>query len=121
MDGGEWLMKENTSRTNPPKPLLMIPKIPSSELKIQLPKQIEVFEYYAISDGHSRIFKEEDGVKELGCQVIPDPCMVSYRNLFINGVLQPKESYAVYPGVLILKTEDVPPKDAPVILQMFKV
>ncbi|MFK9094766.1 DUF4183 domain-containing protein [Bacillus salipaludis] len=42
-------------------------------------------------------------------------------NLFINGVLQPKESYEVQSGIIRLKTDDVPPNGAPVILQMFKV
>ncbi|TQE88079.1 DUF4183 domain-containing protein, partial [Ureibacillus terrenus] len=39
---------------------------------------------------------------------------------FINGVLQPKENYEVECGMLKLITEDLPPKGAPIILQMFK-
>lgn len=42
-------------------------------------------------------------------------------NLFVNGVLQPKENYDVQRGVIKLNTLDVPPKGAPVILQMFIV
>lgn len=99
----------------------MIPTLPTEVLRFRLPKQVEVFEYYTISDGYCRIYKEDDGMKELGNQVILDPCMVSYMNLFINGVLQPKESYEVQSGVIMLKTDDTPPKGAPVILQMFKV
>ncbi|MFJ7744646.1 DUF4183 domain-containing protein [Peribacillus sp. NPDC097295] len=113
--------EKNTCKNNLTKPLLTIPMIPSKEVRYRLPKKVEVFEYYTISNGHCRIYKEEDGIKELGKQVILDPCKVSYMNLFINGVLQPKENYEVQSGVIMLKTEDVPTKGTPVILQMFKV
>ena len=103
------------------KPFLKIPIMPLEEARYHIPKKVEVCEYYTISDGFCRIYKEEDGIIELGKQVILDPCQVSFMNLFINGVLQPKESYDVQGGVIILKTVDVPPKGAPVILQMFKV
>ncbi len=113
--------KEITCIYKMTRPLLTIPFIPSDEVRYRLPRKVEVYEYYTISDGHSRLYKEEDGVDELGKQVILGPCKVSYMNLFINGVLQPKESYIVQSGVLRLKTEDVPPKGAPVVLQMIKV
>lgn len=114
-------MKNNTCKNNFNKPLLTIPNNPPVEVRYRFPKQVEVFEYYTISDGHSRIYKDEDGIVGIGNQVIPNPSMVSHINLFINGVLQPKESYDVQSGVIHLKTVDVPPKGAPVILQMIKV
>lgn len=114
-------MKKRTYIHTVSKPFLTIPTIPSVHVRYRLPKQIEVFEFYAISDGYCRIFKESDGISGLGNQVILDPCMVSYMNLFINGVLQPRESYEVKSGVIKLITEDVAPKGAPIILQMFKV
>jgi len=104
-----------------PSPLLMIPSLPSTSLYFRCPKKIDVIEFYAISDGRSRIYKENDGVKGIGKQIILDPKKVSYMNLFINGVLQPKESYEVGRGVIKLKTVDVPIKGAPVILQMLIV
>ncbi|MFC0271875.1 DUF4183 domain-containing protein [Metabacillus herbersteinensis] len=102
-------------------PVITIPSLPPRIIRNHSPKKVKVFEFYAISDGYSRIFNEEDGVKELGKQVILDPCKVSYMNLFLNGVLQPKESYVVESGVIKLKTIDVPTKGAPLILQMIKV
>ncbi|MCM3118769.1 DUF4183 domain-containing protein [Neobacillus sp. MER 74] len=103
------------------KPFLKIPIIPSEEIRYRLPKKVEVIEFYTISNGYKRIFKEEDGINEIGIKIILDPCEVSYMNLFINGVLQPKENYDVQSGVIKLNTVDVPIKGAPVILQMFIV
>lgn len=111
-------MKEQTSSTKQSKPYLTIPQIPSEEISFRIPKQVEVFEYYTISNGTSRMFSDKDGIIEN--QKIMDPSMVSYMNLFINGVLQPKENYDVHCGIIKLKTEDLPPKGTPVILQMFK-
>jgi hypothetical protein len=104
-----------------PSPFITIPFLPTKVVHNRSPKKIKVFEFYAISDGCSRIYKEKNGVKELGKQIILDPKKVSYMNLFINGVLQPKENYEVGRGVIKLKTIDVPVKGAPVILQMFIV
>lgn len=103
------------------KPIITLPSLPNKIFHYRSPRNIKVFEFYAISDGCSRIYKEEDGVKELGKQVILCPSEVSYMNLFLNGVLQPKESYGVESKVLMLKTIDVPTKGAPIILQMIKV
>lgn len=100
------------------KPFLKIPIIPLEASCFRLPKKVEIIEFYTISNGWSRIFKEEDGMNEIGVQKILDPCEVSYMNLFINGVLQPKETYEVQRGIIRLKTVDVPIKGAPVILQM---
>ncbi|MEK3800407.1 DUF4183 domain-containing protein [Peribacillus sp. FSL H8-0477] len=115
------LNKSRNTINNLSSPFLTIPIIPSEEVRYRLPKKVKVYEYYSISDGHCRVFKEADGVKELGKQEILDPNDVSYMNLFVNGVLQPKESYDVQRGVIKLNTLDVPPKGAPVILQMFIV
>jgi len=115
------MMKKDTCIQNLSMPFLTIPAIPPDEVRYHIPKKIDVFEFYTISDGYCRIFKEEDGINGLGNQVILDPLMVSYMNLFINGVLQPKENYDVRSGMIKLNTEDVPPKGVPVILQMFKV
>lgn len=95
--------------------------LPSVTIRYRLPREIEVFEFYAISNGYCKIVNESDGVCDIGEQKILDPCMVSHFNLFINGVLQPKENYEVKSGFIVLKTEDVPPKGAPIILQMFKL
>ncbi len=102
-------------------PFLKIPIIPPEVVRYCPPKKVVVIEFYTISDGCRRIYKEKDGMNELGKQIILDPSEVSYMNLFINGILQPKENYDVQCGVIKLKTEDVPIKGAPIILQMFIV
>lgn len=86
-----------------------------------IPRDVLLFEFYTISNGYSRIYKNKDGLPEYAPQEILDPKSVSYINLFINGVLQPHKNYIVKKGELRLKTEDIPIKDAPIILQMIKV
>lgn len=103
-----------------PRPYLNIPALPPEIVLFSPPRKVELLEFYAISDGCSRIYKEQDGITEIGKQLIPDPKSVSFVNLFINGVLQPKEMYEVIKGELRLKSEDVPIKGAPIILQTFK-
>ncbi len=85
------------------------------------PKTVNTFEFFAISDGRKRIFTEKDSEKGYGTQKIMDPSRVSYVNLFINGVLQPKNCYEIQEGKLILQTEDIPIKGTPIILQMVKI
>ncbi|PAE21497.1 hypothetical protein CHH80_06240 [Bacillus sp. 7504-2] len=114
------MTSKNWDRNHFIKPFLTIPLIPPVISCHHLPKKVEVYEYYTVSDGESKSYKEVDGIPELGKQVILAPSQVSYMNLFINGVLQPKDCYAVQKGEITLKTEDVPPKGAPVILQMLK-
>ncbi|WP_416149877.1 DUF4183 domain-containing protein [Salipaludibacillus sp. HK11] len=69
------------------------------------------------SDGISKIFSEKYHC--LLCFPVPfiDCPHVSYRNLFINGVLQPNDLYNFRHGKLQLKTSDAPIKKAPIILQ----
>ncbi|MED3662898.1 DUF4183 domain-containing protein [Ureibacillus thermophilus] len=114
------MMNKQTGVNNLPKPLLRIPPLPPTEFSFRLPKKVEVFEYFTISNGKSRVYRDQDGITKGKHHKIMDPSTVSYMNLFINGVLQPKENYEVECGMLKLITEDLPPKGAPIILQMFK-
>jgi len=113
-------MENKTCVNNLPKPYLKIPHLPPTEFSFRPLKKIEVFEYYTHSNGKSRIYRNKDGITKGKYQKIIDPSTVSYMNLFINGVLQPKENYEVQCGMIKLKTADLPPKGAPIILQMFK-
>lgn len=114
------MMENKKCANNLPKPFLKIPHLPPTEFSFHLPKKVEVFEYYTNSNGKSRIYRDQDGFTKGKNQKIIDPSTVSYMNLFINGVLQPKENYEVQCGMIKLKTKDLPPKGAPIILQMFK-
>ncbi|QUH27045.1 DUF4183 domain-containing protein [Serpentinicella alkaliphila] len=75
-----------------------------------------VYQYNTISDGKKRTYTNEDELIEYGNQGILDPEKVSFYNLFINGVLQPKVNYTVEEGLLSLETEDIPPIGVSIIL-----
>lgn len=75
------------------------------------------WQYNAVSDGVKKIYTDQDEIREYGKHGIPSPCEVSYFNLFINGVLQPKRNYLVKRGVLELTTSDAPSRGAPVVLE----
>jgi hypothetical protein len=103
------------------KPLLYFPEIKKQEIYFWHPKKVMVYEYYAVSDGSKRNYTNKDGLIEYGQQEILDPNTVSYVNLFINGVLQPRANYKVELGKLNLNTEDLPLVGTPIILQMVKI
>lgn len=77
----------------------------------------DVYQYNALSDGIRHIYTNEDELNEYGDRGILDPYKVSYYALFINGVIQPRANYELKEGLLTLKTEDVPPKNAPITIR----
>lgn len=76
----------------------------------------EVYQYNALSDGIKKIYTDSDELSEYGDRGILDPNDVSYFNLFINGLLQPKVNYKIQKGILLLKTEDIPLKNSTIII-----
>ncbi|NJD02859.1 MAG: DUF4183 domain-containing protein [Ruminiclostridium sp.] len=74
----------------------------------------DIYQYNALSDGTQRIYTNKDELTEYGDKGILSPNDVSYFELFINGVLQPKTNYIVKKGLLLLETEDLPQTGAPV-------
>jgi len=83
--------------------------------------QTEVSYYCATANGAARIFTDHDRMLEYDSSVILNPDRVSYINLFINGMLQPPILYDVRRGVLLLKSMDVPPAGAVIMLQFVKI
>ncbi len=79
----------------------------------------ENYQYNTISDGVKREFTKDDELFMYGDRGIPDPEEVSFFRLFINGVLQPKTNYSVEPGLLTLTADNIPIKDALIILEYF--
>lgn len=75
------------------------------------------WQYSAMSDGRKKIYTNGDELPCYKSRGIPSPCEVSYFNLYVNGVLQPKKTYSVRKGVLKLLTCDAPSKGALVILE----
>lgn len=99
-----------------------------SEIRLSTPikffnkiSKVDVYQYNALADGVKSIYTNEDELTEYGSRGILDPKTVSYVNLFINGVLQPPNVYEVEKGYLHLKTEDVPRKNTPIILQFITI
>ena len=80
-----------------------------------------ISEFYTVSDGRKKIYTDSDCIQNIGEQTIKNPSDVSFMNLFINGVLQPKVNYEIKKGEIILKTIDVPIKGSPIILQMITI
>jgi len=91
------------------------------QVLVNTPKKVICQEFFILSDGYKRFFTEKDGITEYGQQKIISPLHISYMNLFINGVLQPKLNYKVNTGSLHLLTEDVPLEGTPIILQMITI
>lgn len=83
--------------------------------------RVDNYQYNALSDGVSLIYTNENELKEYGERGILDPKTVSYINLFINGVLQPPNTYEVKKGFLRLNTDDVPQKNVPITLQFITI
>ncbi len=113
----EIIQKQSTEPSSPPF-LLPFPSLPSPPFISKEPKKVTVTEFYTHSDGKRKTYTITDCLHDIGEQAIQDPCDVSFMNLFINGVLQPKANYEIHCGTLVLKTDDAPTKDAPIILQM---
>ena len=81
----------------------------------------ENLQYNAVSDGIKKEFTNEDELIIYGNQGIPNPNEVSFLNLFVNGVLQPKTNYVVETDFLTLLTKNPPIEEVPIILEYFKL
>lgn len=104
-----------------PPPLLSYPQLPPATFRHVPPAKVKLYEFVAMADGKKKIFTDADQLAEYQGEGILNPATVSYINLFINGVLQPRANYRVEEGKLTLLTEDAPPQGAPIMLQMVKV
>lgn len=81
----------------------------------------QTYFFYTISDGEKRTYTDEDQIPDYGMQSIPSPKVVSYRQVFVNGVLQPRTLYRIREGSLTLTSEDVPEKGVPIIVQSVRI
>lgn len=90
-----------------------------SQTQVQYDRLVcaDLCQYTARSDGVKRHYTDQDAATEYeGCGILA-PDRVSYYNLFVNGVLQPSINYAIWEGNLRFLTNDLPPKDAPIVLE----
>jgi len=81
----------------------------------------ENHQYNTVSDGIKKVYTNYDEIAIYGNLGIPNPNEVSFLNLFVNGVLQPRSNYSVEEGAISLLTDDVPIKGVPIILEYFKI
>lgn len=68
----------------------------------------EVSQYCTIADGTKRTFRDSDELEQYGGCGILSPVEITYFNVFVNGVLQPKNNYILQKGELTFTTPDVP-------------
>lgn len=101
--------------------LLPFPKLPSEPLYIKGPKKVSILEFYTVSDGRKKVYTIDDCLEHTGDRIIQSTSDVSFMNLFINGVLQPKVNYRIEEGKIILNTLDAPLQGSPIILQMITI
>ncbi|WP_257130816.1 DUF4183 domain-containing protein [Bacillus pseudomycoides] len=77
--------------------------------------------FFTVSDGTKLVYKNADGLPELGITQILAPEQVSYINLFINGILQSQNSYNVQSGTLTIFSDDALPAGVPITLQFILI
>lgn len=65
------------------------------------------------------MYTDADAVPQLSTSGILGQQSVSIVNLFINGILQPPNSYVVQNGLLVLS--EVPSQGVPIILQFIQI
>lgn len=81
----------------------------------------KVNQYNTLSDGKSRVYTSEDALPEYGGQGLVSPEEASIHNLFVNGMMQPKNSYRLSEQALELLTEDVPKEGEPIIVSYVRL
>lgn len=79
----------------------------------------EIYQYNALSDGKKRVYTNEDELKAYGDRGILSPIEVSYYELFVNAVLQPKSTYKIAKDILEFLTEDIPSDGAPISIVFY--
>ncbi len=81
----------------------------------------KVNQYNTLSDGKSRVYTSEDALPEYGGQGLVSPEEASIHNLFVNGMMQPKNSYRLSEEALELLTEDVPKEGEPIVVSYVRL
>lgn len=76
----------------------------------------EVYQYNTIADGVKRSYDNSDELTEYGNEGILSPNEVSYYNVFVNGVMQPKANYILQKGKITFTTQCVPAKGRTIII-----
>lgn len=81
--------------------------------------QVDTFQYITVADGVRNAYTNGDGLAQFQSSSILNPGTVSYFNLFINGMLQPLNTYTVTEG--LLQIDGVPEQGVPITLQFIRI
>lgn len=81
--------------------------------------QVDTFQYITVADGVRNAYTNGDGLAQFQSTSILNPGTVSYFNLFINGMLQPLNTYTVTEG--LLQIDGVPEQGVPITLQFIRI
>lgn len=73
-------------------------------------------QYVAQSDG-GKVYTNRDSLSEYGRGKIENSSCVSFQNFFVNGTIQPEVNFSNRDGLLLVTSEDAPPKGEPIFLQ----
>lgn len=76
--------------------------------------------YYAVGDGTRRIFTLADGVEGYD-NALPHPRCVTLTSVYVNGVLQPDETYVLREGALEFISNDAPRASVPIVAQFVRL
>lgn len=82
--------------------------------------KVETYQYNTVSNG-GKTYTDADELTVYGDQGIKDPGLISYNNLFVNGVIQPSANYTIEPGILTLTVAYAPMKGAPILVKFFSL
>ncbi|WP_078576745.1 DUF4183 domain-containing protein [Salipaludibacillus agaradhaerens] len=96
---------------------IKINMIPPQQKRIA---KVKNYLYFAVADGVKSEYTNDDEIKKYGDKGILDPNTVSYINLYLNGILQPKNIYEIKKGLLIFLS-DIPTKNVPITLSFVTV
>ncbi|MFD3272693.1 DUF4183 domain-containing protein [Paenibacillus dendritiformis] len=80
---------------------------------------MDTIQYITVADGFRNAYTNGDGLAQFQSSSILNPGTVSYFNLFINGMLQPLNTYTVTEG--LLQIDGVPEQGVPITLQFIRI
>lgn len=81
----------------------------------------EVCYYIALSNGKKNEYTNKDSLPEYHGSGIFSPKNVSYYNLFVNGMLQPKSNYTIRDGLLEFNTNDIPAENVSIVIEFITI
>lgn len=83
--------------------------------------QAEVCYYIALSNGEKNEYTNKDLLPEYHASGIFSPKNVSYYNLYVNGMLQPKSNYTIWKDFLKFNTTDIAPKNVFIVIEFITI